>query len=164
MDYCSLCQKACLGGFLKNIHRPNPVTVVEMNILPPKMFDIVKYRFILPGAICFFIVSFSLIFRVFNESKWLPDFAEVIFCVCVFICVIFFSYLLWKIRTLGFLDVSIWFGMWIVRFCPIIDPTMTFYKFWSLVKVAILLRWTLLSSYLKHTQLVPPAFPLSLQF
>lgn len=69
MDYCSLCQKACLGGFLKNIHRPNPVTVVEMNILPPKMFDIVKCRFILPGAICFFIVSFALIFKEFSMNQ-----------------------------------------------------------------------------------------------
>lgn len=163
MDYCSLCQKACLGGFLKNIHRPNSVTVVEHFTSKDVRYCQVQIHSA-RGYLLFYCLLLPYFQRVFNESKWLPDFAEVIFvCVCVYLCDFFFS-LLWKIRTLGFLRCV--YMVWNVdcTALPIIDPTMTFYKFWSLVKVAILLRWTLLPFYLKHTQLVPPAFPLPLQF
>lgn len=108
MDYFSLCRKACLvKDFLKSIHWSNPVTVVEVSILTPKTHDTVKCRSILlEGKLLFLLSPYPSFSKSFKwiplDSKWCPDFAEVIFFVYLYVW-LFFPYLLWAIRTLGFL-------------------------------------------------------------
>lgn len=114
-------------GFLKNIQRPNPVTVVEMNILPPKTHDTVKCRFVLPeGGLSAFLLtpspSFSELHMNSTGFKMTPRVCWSDF-LCAFIHVRYFcSYPSKQQELQGFSGVPVWFGMWNVWLCPITDP------------------------------------------
>lgn len=82
--------------FLKNIHRPNPVTVVEMNVLPLKTHDIVKPQNHSARGLyfCFFYHLISPHFqRVLNESHWIQNDNTTLLkgvSLCIYMCDFFF--------------------------------------------------------------------------
>lgn len=94
-------EKPVLWMIFENIYRPNPVTVVEMYILPPKALDIVKCIFIQPEAnyllFCFLLTPHFP--RVLNESHWIQNDTLILLkwlSLCVYVWFFFLCFMINK--------------------------------------------------------------------
>lgn len=125
MDYCSLCRRACLVKDFWKIYIGLILSLLLKWTFYPQRLSSAD-SFCQKADYLLFYCLLPLPFQSFKwiplDSKWYPDFAEVIFSVHLY--VLYFFYLYEQQEFQGFSGVSVWFGMWDVRLCPITDPMM----------------------------------------